>query len=127
MKNIHMDRFPVIVVLSCLLTLTACGGSSNSTSEDAIGGQSDDPSGLAGNGALNGGLSGRLVMSNDDMLPIEIDLSSGTSRLLPIRTLQESIPDENLEDGIRQGYFTGSVNGSGYAQSIEECIDREES
>ena len=115
------------LILSSLLMLTACGGSDDSTSEGSLAGNAgssvDDSS--VNDGSLNGGLTGRLVMSNSDLLPIEIDLSTGESRLLPIRTLQGSFPDENLEDGLKVGYFTGSVNGSGYVQSIEKCIDNE--
>ena len=114
-------------LLSCAVALASCGGGSNTTPEGGPVGQSDNTGGSINDGSLNGGLSGRLVMANSDLLPLEIDLSTGESRLLPIATLQDSFPDDNLDDAIKLGYFTGSVNGSGYVQSIEKCQDREDS
>ncbi|MBX2885401.1 MAG: WD40 repeat domain-containing protein [Granulosicoccus sp.] len=103
--------FTLLVVTSLIYACDSDGSSQSGL---------NDPIETSG-GLLNGGLVGRVVTANNDLLPIEIDLATGLTRLLPVRTIQEGLPGENWERGAIQGYFSANLDGTSYVQSIVEC------
>lgn len=114
LENTHRRRFFHWSLFSVLLAISSCD------SGDALQGGLNDPIGPSA-GLLNGGLIGRVITSDKDLQPIEIDLATGTTRFLPINTIQDGLPDENWGRGELQAFFSANLSGSHYVQSIVDC------
>ena len=115
-----------LTILFALLSLVliSCGGSSSGDDGFPGVGSADDGGGSVGpvstgNGSFNGGLTGRIATSRRGR-PMEFDLATGSSRFLPVLTVQETLIADGDGDRTIATYMTGTKEG-GYVQTGDQC------